>query len=826
MVFPILGSGDSSSGFNIDNSSRFNGTSSIMSKTFGSAGNRRTFTISCWVKKCKLVANQFLFFSGAGATYGDLHFKDNDQLQFASEISGSGTVYNLVTNRKFRDPSAWYHIVIGVNTTLGTAASRVDFFINGVEETSFATETYPSQNLDTTWSNSVSHEVGAYDSSQTASNFFSGYIADFHFIDGTYDSGSGGDNGASPFGEVDEDSGIWKPKKYSGAYGTNGFFLEFKQTGDSANASGYGADTSGNGNHLGINGFGPHQKTTDTPTNNFCTMDPLSEYGITFTNGNLGVQGASNSGYSVATANMEVPKLGKWYYEVEVDVMGGTNHEYLGIKRDDLKLQANAYDLHSSTCQLYQSTDGSNGAFRDESSTTATATALRHSAGDIIMVAIDQGSDKMWFGKNGTWYDDDATTDGDPANGTNPTCTPNNAYTWHIFSGGGANEVKYLYNFGNPPFTISSGNSDAAGYGNFEYAVPSGFYALCTKNIATYDPPTIDDGSAYFQTASYTGNATNRTITNDGNSDLQPDLVWFKNRTGGGFNHYIYNSTTGVGKNLRPDIPDAEGADAGQILAFNSDGFNLKNSGATNGNGNGIVAWQWNANDGTTSSNTDGSATSTLQVNSTSKFSIITFNSATNGTTFGHGLGVKPGFAMLKDRESGSSWYTFFPIVQGSNQSSAIDGTGAFGTVSGFSDFSTSLFTVGTAAGNDQIAFMWGNVQGYSKAGQYPSNDNADGPMVYTGFSPAWIILKNVGAGTNWRIYDRYRDGYNGGNQFFEANSGDAEDSATSELDFCSNGFKLVGAEGDINYNADTIDYFACARNPFVTSTGIPATAI
>ena len=477
MAFLIGGANTLDSSFNIDNSCRFDSASSGYMYKSHSASQTKKFTISFWVKRGKLGTSQRIFHTGQAD--GDpayfINFDSSDRL-FIGDMDSS-YVYQHKTNAVFRDPSAWYHIVHVVDTAQGAANDRSVIYINGKNyrtyANSYANDDQPALNGDSELGTGNDNIVIGRDEYDSGSAYFDGYLAELYYADNAAYN-------AEKFGEFDSSTGIWKPIEVTGiSYGTNGFYLDFKASGNLGNDANGGTD-------LTESGFAADHQTTDTPTNNFMTMNPLSQYGITFAEGNLSVQGANSSGYSVCTGGWEVPSSGKWYYEVEVDVFGGTNHEYLGIKRDDLTLEATAYDLHSSTCQFYQSNDGSNGSFRDEGSTTATATALRHSAGDILMVAIDISNEKMWFGKNGTWYDDDATTDGDPANGTNPTCTPNNDYTWHFFSGGGNNAVKYLYNFGNPPFSISSGNTDANGYGNFEYAVPSGYYALCTKNLAKY----------------------------------------------------------------------------------------------------------------------------------------------------------------------------------------------------------------------------------------------------------------------------------------------------------------------------------------------------
>ena len=336
---------------------------------------------------------------------------------------------------------------------------------------------------------------------------------------------------------------------------------------------------------------------------------------------------------------------------------------------------------------------------------------------------------------------------------------------------------------------------------------------------------TIDDPSAYFQVATYTGNATNRTITNDGTSDLQPDLIWFFNRASAGFDHYIYDSTRGVGKNIFPNEDNAEGVDVAQILAFNSDGFNLKNSGATNGNGNGIVAWQWNANDGTTSTNDDGTVDVTIQVNSTAGFSIMkwTGNGGTSGTV-GHGLGVTPDFIAEKyGLGSTSTWSCSFPKVE-TAKLMAWNTNNAFATASGITGQGASTFIDGNgAATSGSIAYAWKNIQGYSKIGTYVGNGNSDGRFVYTGFKPAWLMIKNTQSSANWSIFDNERSANS--NQIDERAWLPGESEQTSYgVDFLSNGWK-ARANDEINNSGQKFVYMCFAQEPFVTSTGIPATA-
>ena len=336
---------------------------------------------------------------------------------------------------------------------------------------------------------------------------------------------------------------------------------------------------------------------------------------------------------------------------------------------------------------------------------------------------------------------------------------------------------------------------------------------------------TIDDPSAYFQVATYTGNATNRTITNDGNSDLQPDLIWFFNRASAGFDHYIYDSTRGVGKNIFPNADNAEGVDVAQILAFNSDGFNLKNSGATNGNGNAIVAWQWNANDGTTSANSDGNGNDvTIQVNSTSGMSIMKWTGTGNNTaTVGHGLGVKPHLIINKALEASQNWSIAFPYVE-TAKLMAFNSNSAFFSASGMSSYNASTFVDGSGGSSeDYIAYCFKNIQGYSKIGTYTGNGNAVGTFVHTGFKPAFLITKNTQNSANWSIFDNERSVNR--NQIDERAWLPGQTEQTSyPVDFLSNGFKLR-ANDEVNNSGQKFAYICFAQEPFVTSTGIPATA-
>ena len=455
MSLPILGTNTLSSGFEVANSCRFNdGDSPRLHKTPGSAGNRRTFTFSFWVKRCTLGAYQPLF--DIGGNWAD--FKDDDTLRVGINATGSSSTHR-VTNRVFRDVSAWYHIVIRVDTTQGTAANRLRIYINGTEETSMGTSADVTQDADTDVNN-----TGVHDILNDQSRYFDGYAAEIVLLDGT---------SAAPteFGEFDEDSPtIWKPKDVSGlSFGTNGFYLDFEDSGNLGN------DIAGNGDLTEVN-LAAADQASDTPTNNACTLNPIFKTGawssstgtVTLSEGNCHL---AEGTHAVTCGTIAIPN-GKWYWEFKPNgsdyMFGVTGTEPAGN---------NAYSYYDSTSYgIYVESSGgwwiTGGSKVDQTTYTGTGT---------YMIAIDVDNQKLWFGEGGTWT-------GDPANGTGNSVTlGTHLYIPWFHSAGTAGDNSADVNFGGcSAFTVSSGNSDGNGYGNFEYSVPNGFYALNTKNLAEY----------------------------------------------------------------------------------------------------------------------------------------------------------------------------------------------------------------------------------------------------------------------------------------------------------------------------------------------------
>ena len=371
---------------------------------------------------------------------------------------------------------------------------------------------------------------------------------------------------------------------------------------------------------------------------------------------------------------------------------------------------------------------------------------------------------------------------------------------------------------------------------------------------------TIDDGSVYFQTVLWTGdNADTRNITNDSNSDLQPDWVWIKSRSGSGngFSHNVHDTSRGVdsniNKSLAPDQNDKEGlgnnvttsAQLGGVSAMLSDGFTVKEGSSNddaryvNKSSNTYVGWQWKVNGGTTASNSNGSITSTVQVNTVAGFSIILYTATGSNATIGHGLSQAPELIITKGRSDNHSWIVgstadssdFSKVFVLNSNAASVTSTGNYQGVAPTS----TVYSIGTSGGNNStgggglyVAYAFHSVQGYSKFGSYKGNgSSSDGPFVYTGFKPAFLITKKSSASDHWKIYDNKRDLFNDGSLTgMKANSNEAEaDAGTRGIDLLSNGFKIREGDGDTNGTGQDFIYIAFAEHPFVSSEGVPVTA-
>ena len=353
----------------------------------------------------------------------------------------------------------------------------------------------------------------------------------------------------------------------------------------------------------------------------------------------------------------------------------------------------------------------------------------------------------------------------------------------------------------------------------------------------------IDDPSAYFQATTYTGtNSSGNAITNSGNSDLQPDMVWIKVRTYDN-PHIIQDTSRGFAGNgeinLLQSASTSQELTNGGFESFDSNGFTVGGTNPTsrayNGSTDNYIAWQWKANGGTTASNTDGGITTTVQANTDAGFSIVTWTGTGSATTLGHGLGVAPKMLIVKNRSRALDWAVYhtgltdagYVIALNSGDAQVDSGTNRWN----HTDPTSSVFSVGAGqqtnqSGDSLIAYCFAEKQGYSKFGSYVGNGSTNGPFVYTGFKPAFLIVKKSSGTGNWLLYDNKRGAFNLNDEYFYINSNAGEStSATSGYDFLSNGFKTRNTYNDGNVSGQTYIYMAFAENPFVTSTGIPTTA-
>jgi len=453
-------------GYEVANSLRFNDGSSEQLSIVTSAGSDYKATFSAWVKKTTVGVESFLLYGYYNSNNKHVLNFYQDQI-YINLIVGASTAATVVTNRVFRDPSAWYHIVVAWDTTQGTASDRIKVYVNGVQETSFGTANYPNQNTNIQFNRNTN---GNYVGGQAGSNTFDGYMSEVVYIDGSALD-------PTSFGEFDSDSpNIWKPIDVSGlTFGTNGFYLEFKQSGTSQNSSGLGADTSGNDNHLAVHNLTATDQTTDTCTNNFATLNPLAVPGAsnTFSEGNLEITNSADANRaSFSTIGVS---SGKWYYECKV--LSGEMKQFIGISKPQESTirpgdTAGSYGYSAENGKKYN--NDSNASYGSSAS-----------SGDIIMVAFDADNGTIWVGKNGTWFN--SATQSEIENGT----TTNSMYSSitiddFFMMAVSVEDSNVQMNFGSPMYSISSGNSDGNGYGNFEYSVPSGYYSINTKNLSEF----------------------------------------------------------------------------------------------------------------------------------------------------------------------------------------------------------------------------------------------------------------------------------------------------------------------------------------------------
>ena len=483
MAFLIGGANTLDDAYAIDNSLRFNDSNYLTKDNTDESGEGVNFTVSVWVKMMTFGDGGY---QGIFSIFKDSNdyfeiYKDNgtatgtgrENLQICQNINGTNVCYQI-QDFEFADYSAWYHLVINFNNSESSEVAKVSIYVNGTEIAGAVSNSNPFADVGL-GDSAYDTRVGAY--RDNTSSTWNGYMSDFNLV-------AGQTLAASSFGKYD-DNGVWVPKKYSGSYGENGFFLEFKQTGTSQNASGIGADTSGNGNHLAVTGLAAVNVTTDTPSNNFCTLNPTTKRPSangTITEGKLEYE--ASTGDSNIYGTIGIPPGMKVYFEVKL--VSNTAQNAIGIH--------NLYDNGDGAYARGGSETGT-WSFKPRGSASvaqyfnngsATDTGVSNYANDTIVgVAIDNANGHIHYHINGTYINNSDPTDNNPVALVTGHDETIEQYL-HFSLDTTTTQPKNQYNFGNPVHAISSGNADADGHGNFEYAVPSGYFALCTKNLAEY----------------------------------------------------------------------------------------------------------------------------------------------------------------------------------------------------------------------------------------------------------------------------------------------------------------------------------------------------
>ena len=552
------------------------------------------------------------------------------------------------------------------------------------------------------------------------------------------------------------------------------------------------ADYSGNGNNWTPNNISllagsTYDSMTDVPTltsataANYAVLNPLAAANpVTITNGNLSISCGNGSTYGNTIGTMAIPSSGKYYIEAVCTQNGA---------QADWGLQS--YPLSGTTrVEWYSGTVYYNG-------TSASAPSI--SAGEVLGMAIDVTGGYIYLYKNGSLQ-------------TTLTYNISGLTLFPFFGTGYSNTiVNYNVNFGQQPW---------------QYAPPSGYVGLNTYNLPD---STIKAGNKVMDATLYTGNGSTQTITNA--AGFKPDFVWVKNRTLA-YGHGITDSVRGTNKILCTNNTNGDYTVSDEVTSFNANGFSLGAAagGFTNVNGSNYVGWQLQAGQGTTSTNTNGSITSTVSVNPSAGFSIVTFTgNATAGATVGHGLGVAPKLIIVKCRGTTTNYSVYAKAANGGNGQNGgfyLNTNGAWFSDSGFwnnTSATSTVFTLGSggdvnANSQPHVAYCWTEVDGFSKFGSYVGNGSSDGSFIYTGFRPKYVMIKMTSSTNPWSIYDTRRDPYNYSFHLLRANVGNEEDAGSGSgvaVDLLSNGFKLRTNWVDINTNNGSYIYMAFAENPF-----------
>ena len=789
-------------GYDINNSLRIrNSASGYLSRSFSaSSTDRKKGTISFWVKRGKLATQQCIIDSYDGSSAGsfNIYFLSGDTIVWRF---GGGAAYANTTSAVYRDPSAWYHVMFVWDTTQATDTNRMKLYVNGVQQT-FASTSYPSQNATAQFPQNGNTKIGC--NYNASGEFIDTYFAEYYFVDGQALS-------TTDFGETDTTTGSWKPKAYTGTYGTNGFYLKFSDIATTSGSNaGLGKDFSGNTNYWTTNNISvtagtTYDAMTDVPTltsatvANYCVINPIDLFiniAGSVSNGNLRFTTSASSGVDSATTGTMGSSSGSWYFEWTI-TQGSNNstNAQLGILQNHTNTGFGSY-----SCSLNFYTNGTTSSiYKNGSSVQTGLTACAET--NVIGIAFDATNGTVQFYRNNV------------ALGSQVTGLTSGNYVPFVYAQteGLPGSRQYILdaNFGQRPFT---------------YTPPTGFNRLNTYNLPD---STIKKGNSYMDATLYTGNGTSQTITTA--SSFKPDLVWIKGRS---FvdGHTLFDTVRGATISLSSNTTTADVTRTTALTAFTSTGFTVGSDTLVNYNANTLVAWQWKAGQGSTSSNTSGTITSTVSVNATAGFSVVTFTgNATAGSTVGHGLGVAPKFVIYKARNNGNDWWSYHVGLTSAAYAIQLNTTNAQNnTVNFFNSTapSATVLTLGywnnvtgfNLSTQNYVAYCWAEIAGFSKFGSYTGNGSADGTFVYTGFRPKFLMWKRTDTGaTNWNIIDTSRNTYNVTGESLEPNLSDAG-AVYTLLDILSNGFKNRNTYTDTNASGGTYIYAAFAENPFKNS--------
>jgi len=805
----LAGASGQATGYDIEQSLRFeDGDTPYLSRT-PSAGNRKTWTWSGWIKHSTVGSDYWENVFGAKTdsnNYAYIVF-EADVLRFFNYVSSSANGSTSTSEPKYRDPAAWRHVVIAWDTTQSTDTNRLKIYINGEQLTLPATVSYPTLNHDGIINSATPHYIGGQINGE-----FDGYLAEMHFIDGQALT-------PASFGESNEDTNQWQAIKYSGSYSGNSFYLKF--------ASGaIGTDSSGLGNTFTATNLSSTTSVSlDSPTNNFATLNPLNLVtNTTLSEGNLKADcTSSNDGAALGTMAVS---SGKWYWEVLQTTANATDDISCGLMELSRKMSPQTITDVYNNSYLY----GNDGWNAKHSSTTSTINS--YGAGDIIGWALDLDGNTLKIYKNNS-------LEYTYSSGVSGTFTPLAAV-----DGTSGSAVTHIANFGQD----SSFNGEKTAQGNggdgedFYYSPPTGYKALNTDNL---DDPSIADPTAHFDTALYTGNGSTQTISS---LNFQPDFVWIKNRTDSSTSHGLFNSVMGAGVSLKSNDTASERPVSGSpgatddMYAFTSSGFSVGTDNYINVNTStkNYVSWNWKGG-GAASSNSDGTITSSVSANTDAGFSIVSWTGTGSNATVGHGLSQAPELVINKSRSQGNVYAGWTVYSKPTWVSTSNTNLLYLNTTAAEADDTNIWQDAPTAtviqpqggawegigvSGENYIALCFHSVPGFSSIGKYTGTGSTSGPFIYTGFSVGFLMVKLATAADGyWVMFDNKRDPDNptGKVLYANINAADTDVSSYAPYDLLSNGFKSRipggnGNEASYNSSGQTYIYLSFAESPFKTS--------